>query len=721
MIILKSFSFNFYKNFKVVINSGVYNCLLNNYFLIALGMVFNILTYVSLIFIIVLALYIFYVYKKNRLIATLMIFLGFLFLLRIVTLENRDIKISANLEGQVTSLEEKQYYNRLIVKNKKQKVMIYDYDFQDIKIGDIIEVDGYEAVIESNRVWNGFDYSKYLRHNNIDYVIKAENIIVLSNKFHLNIIKDKVFKYFMENYEGESLTFLNALLLGDDSYLTEDFKDTLKVNGILHLFAISGSHIALFILLLNMAFKKIGFNDDTISVCIVIFLIFYLIITSFSPSILRASLVYFAVLINKKLKLKFSSIDLLSIVFIMLILYNPYYIYNTGFVLSFLVSSMIVICSSLFKGGYIRQTLLISLYALVITLPIIININYEINILSPITNVIFVFIVISIILPFSIIVVFFPFLGSVYSLILNGFTSLSFFFSEYLSININIPKMNDFSIILYYVILVVFIYINVKYKKFIFGLMLLFLFVYSNSVYLKKFEINFLDLYYGESTIIIEKGRVIIIDTGDGRNDELSIFLKSIGVKKIDFLILTHNHDDHNGETINLINNFKVKNIILSEFDDSIYAGLDNVIIVKKIDTISVGDIEMIIYPPKINSTNVNDNSLIVKLNYKGFDVLFTGDATKLSENEYNYGKIDVLKVGHHGSNTSTADEFLDKIKPEYAIIMTGRIKQFGFPNKNVINRLNHREIDTYRTDIHYSIKMYIDGDSANFIYLNKP
>lgn len=703
--------------FFCCINSEVYLRLINNYFLICLGFILFILTYNSLVFLFVLIIYMYYIFMKSRYLFWVTLFLSIIFYLNINI--NKEVDIKTSFKGQVIKVEEKDTYHRLLVISNNSKIIVYDYDYFIFEVGDVIDVNGQVMNIENNRVWNAFNYKEYLRYSNIDYVIQAENLSFIEHKFHINKIKVIVFDYFERNYKDEALVFLKALLLGDDSMFSDDFKDTLKVNGILHLFAISGSHIALFILLLTGAFKKLRFDENKTSFFIIVFLLVYLVITSFSSSILRASLTYFIVCINKKFKLRLSSLDIISILFIILVIFDPFNIYNIGFLLSFMVSSMIIVCSNKFSGGYIKQTFLISLFAAIVTLPVIININYQINMLSPITNVIYVFLVISIILPFSIIVLFCPYLQSVYALVVKGFASTSYIMANYFTLNINIPKMSYLCILIYYGLITLFILVSLKYRKYISIALILFLFIYSNKIYFQNFEVNFIDLYYGESTVIIDHGRVVIIDTGDGRNSELSMYLKSIGVKKIDYLILTHNHDDHNGETNDLINNFQVKKIVVSEFDDSSYANYSSAIVIKEVRSIKLKKINLLFFPPPTKSSNENDNSLIIKISYEGFDMLFTGDATRNSENNYNYGKVDILKVGHHGSSTSTSNELLNMINPNYAVIMTGRIKQFGFPNKEVINRLDEKNIKTYRTDIHYSIRMYIFENKIEFEYLN--
>ncbi len=703
-------------------NSKVYIELQNNYFLLGVGLVLFILTYHDLLYLIPTIVYLIYLFNKFKiglyslLIVVVIYFSYFLFL------EYKEVKTSSSVEGQVVEINKSEKYNKIIIQNKNSKILVYDSGYTKLSIGDLIEVRGNIVNIESNRVWNGFNYKNYLKHNRIDYVLSSQEITKIGHNFHINNIKTKVFSYFERSYDNQTLVFLKALVLGEDDGFSSELVDSLKINGTFHLFAISGSHISLFVTIILSVLKKLKLNNDKSQIIILVFLFFYLVITSFSPSILRASLVYFLIYINKKFQLNFSNIDCATIIFIILLLINPYYAYNLGFSLSFIVSVVILLVSDLLPDNKIVQTLLISLLAIIASFPLTVNINYEINLLSPISNVIYIFIVETVILPISLIIVIFPFLDFLYEYIVNGFSWLSIVFSKYFVINIKFPHMESIDIIIYFLIIgitIKFIY-NDKIRKIAFTSFIMFIFLLSNKVLFVNNEIYFLDLYYGESTVIINKGKVIVIDTGDGSNNVTTSFLKSKGIKKVDYLILTHNHEDHNGEVISLINNFFISKIIISAYDDSVISQYKKTVKIEKITKISLTGIEMIIYPPSLNYSNVNDNSLIVLLTMDDNKILFTGDATINVENSYQFGKVDVLKVAHHGSITSTSLSFLHDISPTYAVIMAGRVKQFGFPHEAIIERLEQFNIEVYRTDIHYSVKLKIRKKQCIFEYLNE-
>ena len=201
-----------------------------------------------------------------------------------------------------------------------------------------------------------------------------------------------------------------------------------------------------------------------------------------------------------------------------------------------------------------------------------------------------------------------------------------------------------------------------------------------------------------------------MIDTGGKWNSNYSLtdnllipFSNSVGVKKIDYLILTHGDYDHMGEAINLVNNYKVDNVI---FNCGSYNELENELIkVLKNKNINyytcVNRADNLEFLQTKEYDNENDNSNVIYTKMNGYKFLFMGDAGITKEKdilkEYNISNIDVLKVGHHGSKTSSSKEFINEINPKYSIISVGKNNRYGHPNKEVLNNLNKSII--YRTD----------------------
>ena len=236
--------------------------------------------------------------------------------------------------------------------------------------------------------------------------------------------------------------------------------------------------------------------------------------------------------------------------------------------------------------------------------------------------------------------------------------------------------------------------------------------------------VTMLDVGQGDSILIENLNKTILIDTGG--NDYSQIvesktipYLKSKGIKKINNLILTHGDFDHMGEAINLVNNFKVDKVI---FNCGPYNDLEK-------ELIKVLDKKKIKYYSCINELNIdknklyflqtkeydneNDNSNIIYTELDGYKFMFMGDASITTEKEildkYNLPDIDVLKVGHHGSKTSSSIEFINVINPKYSVISVGKNNRYDHPNKEVLENLDNSKI--YRTDQDGSIMFKVKNN----------
>lgn len=694
----------------------VYKTLINNLFLLVIGIVLAFLSFNHYLFLVALAVYLYYLYTNNIILfrfcslVLILIFTHYYYLVNYTP--NPTSKISS-FEGQIIDLDYYSDYTKILVKSSKGKVIVYSNNGQYC-IGDIISLEGTPKEITTERVFKGFNYYKYLKAKKIIGVISATKIIKIGNRFHIGILKQKIYAYLSKNFSRESYIFLRGMLLGDTILFDEDFKMAISDGGIMHLFAISGLHIQLFIALLEKLLGKLKVNLTLKQSVIFLFLQFYIIITSYSPSVLRASLMYILAIINKKYKLRLSSLDIVSFVFIFLLIINPFYIQDYGFILSFSVSFIIIVTSPLLKEySPFKQNLILSLVIQVFSLPIVVKLNNSVNVFSPFINVIFIFIISSIILPLSISILFMPYFDKIFIFFIVLFKELTIVTNEIFLLNINFPIFSPLQIIILF--LIVFYLVKNFYRKNIRFILLTLLFMFflgvSNTLLFDPYgQIYFLDLSNGESIIIKSPFNQcnVVIDTGDGTNNEVSKFLKNHGFKKIDYLVLTHNHYDHNGEALSIINNFLVKNIVVSFYDESFVTKQNKVIRVREGDELRCSKYLFEVLNPSQDTGNENDNSIVLytRINQKNF--LFLGDVTQKTEEriiqKYNI-KVDVLKVAHHGSSTSTSPIFIDALRPQHAIIMNGRVEKFGFPHQETLETLRKYQVKVYSTKEYYSIK----------------
>lgn len=694
--------------------------ILNNIFIIAISIILLLLSiniyYITIFYL----LFLIYVFKKEKALFYIIIFINIFILIIFIFLkiyQNYLITdFNGNIKGKIIEIDSNDYYQKITIKYKLYKVIILDYDYINLKIGDIINIEGQIKEIEDIHIPYAFDYKKYLLNNLYLYQIKSNKITLIKHQFSIYKISEIVNNYLEYFFDNESLIILKGFILGDTSDFNDTLNEALKINGIIHLFAISGSHIILIISFLDKLLNKNKHKNIIINIILFI----YLLITKFSVSISRAVFTYYLKCLCDYKKYNINSIDRSSIVFIIFIIINPYFMYNIGFVLSFLSTFLIILISSFLKNkNNITSIIVITLFINLFTLPIIINMNNEINILSPLINVFMILIVEGILIPLSFIVAVFPIFNIGYTYIISGFIKFNEIISDisYKSgLVIIIEEIPIILVVIYYLLIfsIIIVYKNKRFLKFFSLLFIMFLSILLLNIKMNRFLIiTFLDLYIGEATLIEYKNEVILIDTGEGINNEVSLFLKNKGIRKIDYLVITHNHSDHNGEAKNIIKYFNVTNIVLNTYDNSEFSNYNNCIKLKQ--GLSLKTKHMIFYclsPNKYNQEE-NNNSLVLYTEIEEYKFLFTGDIQQEIEKELPSLEIDILKIAHHGSNTSSSIEFLQKVNPKYCVIMSGRSNMYEFPSNEVITRLNKLNINILCTKDKYTIILKINKNKC--------
>ena len=413
------------------------------------------------------------------------------------------------------------------------------------------------------------------------------------------------------------------------------------------------------------------------------------------------------------------------ITLIILLAINPFLIYHIAFQYSYIISLSLVLFVKNIKSikNSILKSLYISYISFMISIPICMYHFYKINILSIILNIVYIPLVSSIIFPLSLISFIVPKVDAILNIFIKIVETSSLFISKFKIGIVYFPKPNLIIIIILYIFIFALLYNKKNYIIF------LLLFFYKNSIYFNNnYEITYLDVGQGDSTFIRfpRNKSNLLIDTG-GRIDsnykftlnQTIPYLNSIGINHIDYLILTHGDYDHMGETINLVNNFKVEKVI---FNCGPYNDLEK-------DLIKVLDKKKIQYYSCIKQLNIdkfklyflqtkvydneNDNSNVIYTELDRYKFMFMGDASTTTEHEilkeYNLTDIDVLKVGHHGSKTSSSIEFINEINPKYSIISVGKNNRYGHPNKETLDNLENSKI--YRTDQDGSIMFKIKNN----------
>ena len=275
-----------------------------------------------------------------------------------------------------------------------------------------------------------------------------------------------------------------------------------------------------------------------------------------------------------------------------------------------------------------------------------------------------------------------------------------------------------------------------KILSFLVVIMLVTSTVFGSTTNITKTEVKPIDVHFistgnSDSILISDNNKYALIDGADNDDEDVLVdYLKKQGVKELEYLILTHPDADHCGGLDAVVKNFKINNVFVGNgsSDTKTYKDFIDACMNKKLQpSVPLADKEFKLgngilkfYNQKANSKDVNNNSLVALYTNGNNKFLFTGDAgveveKSLPLNEI--GKVDVLKVGHHGSKTSTSDAFVKAISPKYAVICCGKDNKYGHPHKETTETLNKYKVTTYRTDLNGTVIVTSDQKNISVMY----
>lgn len=638
-----------------------------------------------------------------------------------------DIKI---IEGTIKNVSIQDSQVKLYIDNYLVFYNVNDVSvLNELKIGNKIKVFGETQIPQEEQNFYLFNYRKYLLSKNVDYIVYANKIDVLSytNNYIYklkNCIVDRIDKYKNNQY-------LYAFILGDSSKIENMVLESYRNNGIMHLFAISGMHVSLISGLIIFFLQKVLKLNNLSYILLYLFFVFFVFLTNFSVSVIRASLLSILCMLNKRFKLEIKVHYILIYIFCISMIYNPYNIYNIGFIFSYTISYFLIKYSSIINSfrNYFSKLFVASSIAFMCSMPIMINNYFNINLLTIIFNMLFVPFISFIIFPLSLLTFLFPFLDTIFNFFIFILENISLFLANIKVFNITLCRVSYITIVIYYII-IIFVINKIKLKEYKYiVIILIIIFLHHNIRYLDIYpKISFINVGQGDSILLtLPHNKNILIDCAgkvsynnsygnqDIAKNIIIPYLKAQGINKLDYIINTHGDYDHIGSLDKILDSIKVNTVIFNSGNDNdTEKYIMNKLKQKNINyyKLSKGNI-------KINNTilyfindkdisNENEDSLVIYTKINGIKILLMGDAGFDTENyllnEYNLSNLDILKVGHHGSKYSTSDEFINIVNPKYSIISVGENNKYGHPDKNVINKLIRSK--TYLTSINGSIEI---------------
>ena len=547
----------------------------------------------------------------------------------------------------------------------------------------------------------------------------------------LNDTRNRIIKIHSKYLKSPNLEIVGGIVFGDDAVAPPSYiKNSFANSGLLHILAASGMNVAFIFAFwfYILRFLKVPYKFCIFSGMFVIIL--YTLMTGLGASVVRASLMILLVLLGKMIDRDAHSVSLLSFVAVLMLIYNPAYINDVSFQMSFLVTLGLVTTFQIFSQkltkipGFIKDPILIPLVAQFWIAPvqmfyfntfslysIFANIT-SVNILSVISFGGFVSSIINTV-PCELS----NFICQVFDFILNYFLSaivgISNFFAHLPNCVIQTIHPNIMCVVVYYAILLLITGL-IKFEKFKLALvtfcvsLLLIIGVFTVRFESDKLEIIAFDVQNADSFLIkTPHNKYFFVDTGkapyNSGNSQAKIimlkYLKDRGIKDIEGIIVTHFDNDHSGGTVDFIENTNVKTLYLNSKSHKTQTAKNIFKTAEKIHQkykiaknnkiiYSEPDLTIKTYKATINSSN--EASIITLLSYKDFDMLFMGDAGIEAFNNVKKDiprNVEIFKVGHHGGPGVVNKSMVEYLKPKVSIISTG-INYFGHPNKGTLDIL---------------------------------
>lgn len=656
-------------------------------------------------------------------------------------------------------------------------VYLDEQDIDMFRLGQQVVIEGKYSNFSMPDNEGEFNMRKYYRIHGFEASITNARVVLCTNTYgnirgFLYEIKENTKNLFTSNMSATNAGTLTAMVLGDKSELDSDIKELYQRAGVAHILAMSGLHIATVGLCLFSVIKRLGMHliaSATVSSTV---MVLYGMMTGMSTSTFRALIMFLLGVLAECIGRTYDLMSAVCVSSIIILIENPYYIYDSGFLMSVLsvvgigviypeiTGALGSIIGEKIAGSKITSSLCISVSATISTLPVVVNSFYKISKYGIFANLIIV--------PLMSVVLFIGLFTGIMNLVFNGrgvsflYTPLFFICEKILDlysfvagkisgINGNVyvtGKAETWNIVIYILLMLVFVICKWKWK-----LIIPIVAVFTLLFHIKP-DMNIKVLYVGQGACNVIYGSdvpTILIDGGSTDVKDLYKYkvkpnLLASGIDEIEYLFITHPDEDHISAVRDLVNDesqdIKIDKIVLSIVDESVYEKLNIKALQKSSDNFSIyqmnrgqrieGDKYLIeAVSPELKSgfswekVDANEASLVIKLTHKstGFSALFTGDIDSDTEKELinnaDLKNMSFMTVAHHGSRGSSSDEFLKYVNPKISTISAGRNNCYGHPHKETLERLESDIPDSavLRTDECGQITVRIDDGK---IYLRR-
>lgn len=587
--------------------------------------------------------------------------------------------------------------NYFILSSSLEKLYVYE-PAHDREIGDYVSIKGDKQELDFVTLESEFDFKEYLNKHGVYSELLVKDIEV---KFYNPIRIHKFKENFLYKFDENSRGIISSILFSGSKE-----GDLVEISSELHLMRLissSGIYLSFFFLILNKLISIFIKKDKIAQIVSIILFLPYLVFTFPKFIVIKFFILKVIMWINRyPLKGRFRYLDILAFTGIIFLLFDYHLAYQDGFRLSYFIPILSLLINDSFNfDKKIKKTLFLTLVISISFIPFASNYYHEISIMSVPIQVVYtpIYLVLFLLAVLSLIgIPLFSFISS-YASIINK--SLNFLSPIFIKIYVH-PFSEVATLLFELAVLILLFFLSIRLKpiyKAIGGFLLVTLSLYFSPILtLFSSYVSFINVGQGDSTLIKYKTSTILIDTGGLKNKDVATeilipYFKSKQIYEIDMLITTHEDFDHSGGVNSLIENYKVSSYVK---DYKSFPLNINGLVLNNYN----------VYPELWNEEN--DRSLVIGFNLNNLDYLIMGDAPIKIEKEIikNNKSIpcDILKVGHHGSKTSTCEEFIKFLKPKYGIISCGKNNYYGHPHSQVLAVLNKYHVIIRRTDLESTI-----------------
>jgi len=659
------------------------------------------------------------------------------------------------------------------------KVIASGTKIDSFRIGERVVLSGELVLPDGERNPGDFNYREFLAAQGITVLLRCRNAEAISRQpvdgFNwrkpLQIVREAVARQIHRFSSGDNAALLLGLLLGERAELSDDVREAFVRTGLVHILAVSGSHVG-FILLIVLALGDVlRLPQVPKSLFAGVALIFFTALTGFNPPVTRATIMALIFLAGKLIERDGNVYNTLAIAALIILFDEPRQLFQLGFQLSFAaVIGMIYLYEPLTgslnrsfatlvqrwplldktpdvvkrAGRAVLALLVISIAAQLATAPIIAHAFGRVPAMAIWGNIPVIPLAFWVVASTTVACAIMPlwkFGGEAFGAFADFAAGLMLDFTKWLA---DTPgaytdgiKFSLAAIVLFILAVIIIIEWRSSIRRFALPAFL----VVANFVVWRsavaepvKMRVTFFDIGQGDAALIeFSGGRRMLIDAGpaqpsfDSGSRTIVPFLMRQGIRRLDAIIVTHPHNDHDGGVPAVLRSVRVDTLYggvdvdttqrsyLEHFADSLHIPRVALYAGRRLQQFTPA--EILVLHPSLNqpTPSTNDASVVVRIIYGSVSFLFTGDAELWSEAQLTrFGDIldsEVLKVGHHGSGTSSSREFVEHITPNWAIVSVGKRNRFGHPNPEVLERLNAMGAQVVRLDESGAAIFATDGE----------